>query len=206
MKIVVADDHPLTLAGTKSFLEKIYQGDIYTAGNGSEVMDIIAGNNIDLAILDINMPLMDGIETLEIIKARYPLTKVILITMHNDIAVYYKCREMGADGYVLKEHAEEELEICIQEVMAGSLFTSKNLRSKAKLDEKHPLAKLSLVERKTLAMIAQQKTSKEIAQVLFLSEKTIEAHRSRIIEKLELPKEKNILMKWAIQNSHLFIK
>ena len=206
MKIVLADDHPLTLAGTKSFLEKINHGDIYTAGNGSEVMDIIASNNIDLAILDINMPLMDGIETLEIIKARYPHTKVILITMHNDIAVYYKCREMGADGYVLKEHAEEELEICIQEVMAGSLFTSKNLRSEARLDEKHPLAKLSLVERKTLAMIAQQKTSKEIAQVLFLSEKTIEAHRSRIIDKLELPKEKNILMKWAIQNSHLFIK
>ncbi|WP_394760051.1 response regulator transcription factor [Flavobacterium sp.] len=108
----------------------------------------------------------------------------------------------GIYGYILKEHAQTELEKCLIEVAKGNKYVSEFLEEDLVVDNKNnndELSKLTLSERKIVELIAQQKTSKQIAESLFLSEKTVEGHRSNIIEKLGLPKEKNTLLIWAIQ-------
>lgn len=146
---------------------------------------------------------LDGLDVAKKIQESKLKTKVILLTMHKEMTVYKKASEYGIYGYILKEHAQTELENCLKEVQKGNCYVSDSLKQDLILDvvnENDELSKLTLSERKIIELIAEQKTSKQIAELLFLSEKTIEGHRSNIIQKLELPKEKNTLLIWAIQN------
>lgn len=204
MKILIADDHPFTLQGTKSFVESYGYTVQDTSSNGISALNLITLHRPDIAILDINMPGLDGLDVARKIQELRLKTKVILLTMHKEMTIFKKANEYGIYGYILKEHAQTELEKCLQEVTKGNKYISEFLEedlitnSKSNFGE---LTNLSLSERKILELVAQQKTSKQIAEVLFLSEKTVEGHRSKIIEKLGLPKEKNILLKWAIQQN-----
>ena len=119
------------------------------------------------------------------------------------MSIYRKANEYGIYGYILKEHAHTELKKCLEEVKKGNRYVSEFLIDDLisdKTDATDELSKLTLSERKIVELIGQQKTSKQIAELLFLSEKTVEGHRSNVIEKLGLVKEKNTLLKWAIQN------
>ncbi len=202
MKILIADDHPFTLQGTKSFVESYGYKVQDTCSNGISALNLIQLHQPDIAILDINMPGLDGLDVAKKVQETKLKTKVVLLTMHKEMTIYKKANEYGIYGYILKEHAQSELEKCLIEVVKGNKYVSEFLEddlisiSKSNLGEG---ANLTLSERKILELIAQQKTSKQIAEVLFLSEKTIEGHRSKIIEKLGLPKEKNALLKWAMQ-------
>lgn len=202
MKILIADDHPFTLQGTKSFVESYGYKVQDTCSNGISALNLIQLHQPDIAILDINMPGLDGLDVAKKVQQTKLKTKVVLLTMHKEMTIYKKANEYGIYGYILKEHAQSELEKCLIEVVKGNKYVSEFLEddlisiSKSNLGEG---VNLSLSERKVLELIAQQKTSKQIAEVLFLSEKTIEGHRSKIIEKLGLPKEKNALLKWAMQ-------
>lgn len=202
MKILIADDHPFTLLGTKSFVESYGYKVQDTCSNGISALNLIQLHQPDVAILDINMPGLDGLDVAKKVQETKLKTKVVLLTMHKEMTIYKKANEYGIYGYILKEHAQSELEKCLIEVVKGNKYVSEFLEddlisiSKSNLGEGF---NLSLSERKVLELIAQQKTSKQIAEVLFLSEKTIEGHRSKIIEKLGLPKEKNALLKWAMQ-------
>ena len=123
--------------------------------------------------------------------------------MHKEMTIYSKAIENGIFGYILKEHAQEELELCLLEVKKGNTYTSSYLKDDliAAADPNiGELSALTFSERKILEQVANQKTSKQIADLLFLSERTVEGHRAKIIEKLGLPKEKNVLLKWALQN------
>jgi two-component system nitrate/nitrite response regulator NarL len=203
MRILIADDHPFTLQGTKSFVESYGYKVIDSCSNGISALNLIILHSPDVAILDINMPGLDGLDVSKKIQESRLKTKVILLTMHKEMTIYRKACEYGIYGYILKEHAQKELEICLEEVQKGnryvSLYLEDDLITDA-IDSNDKLSILTLSERKIIEFIAQQKTSKQIAELLFLSEKTIEGHRSNIIEKLGLVKEKNILLKWAIQN------
>ena len=203
MNILIADDHPFTLLGTKSFVESYGYKVIDACSNGIAALNLIILHQPDVAILDINMPGLDGLDVAKKIQKDKIRTKVILLTMHNERAIYRKAQEYGIYGYILKENAQTELEKCLLEVKKGNKYTSQYLENElvsttqSNLDD---LPQLTLSERKILEQIMQQKTSKQIAALLFLSEKTVEGHRGKIIEKLGLPKEKNALLKWAIQN------
>jgi DNA-binding NarL/FixJ family response regulator len=202
MKILIADDHPFTLQGTKSFVESYGYNVEDTCSNGISALNLIHLHQPDIAILDINMPGLDGLDVAKKVQETKLKTKVVLLTMHKEMTIFKKANEYGIYGYILKEHAQTELEKCLIEVVKGNKYVSEFLEDDLISNSKSNLgegANLSLSERKILELIAQQKTSKQIAEVLFLSEKTIEGHRSKIIEKLGLPKEKNALLKWAMQ-------
>lgn len=203
MRILIADDHPFTLQGTKSFIESYGHKVTDTCSNGISALNLITLHTPDVAILDINMPGLDGLDIAKKIQESKLKTKVILLTMHKEITIYRKASEYGIYGYILKEHAQTELEICLQEVQKGNRYVSAHLEDDLisdSIDSNDKLAHLTLSERKIIELIAQQKTSKQIAQLLFLSERTVEGHRGNIIEKMGLVKEKNSLLKWAIQN------
>lgn len=203
MKILIADDHPFTLQGTKSFVESYGYKVIDTCSNGISAFNLITLHNPDVAILDINMPGQDGLDVAKKIQESKLKTKVILLTMHKEMTIFKKASEYGIYGYILKEHAHTELEKCLEEVKKGKRYVSEFLIDDLisdKIDATNELSRLTLSERKIVELIAQQKTSKQIAELLFLSERTVEGHRSNIIEKLGLVKEKNTLLKWAIQN------
>jgi len=203
MKILIADDHPLTLQGTVSFVESYGYKVAYICSNGTAALNQIQLHLPDIAILDINMPGMDGIDVAKKIQEARIRTKIILLTMHNEKTLYNKAREYGVYGYILKEHALSELKMCLEEVQKGNHYASDSLDKDLVADTGKSgteLSGLTFSERKIVELISQQKTSRQIAELLFLSEKTIEGHRSNIIEKLGLPKEKNTLLKWAMRH------
>jgi DNA-binding NarL/FixJ family response regulator len=206
MKILLADDHPFTLQGTKSFVESYGYQVLDACSNGVSALNLIKLHSPDVAILDINMPGLDGLEVAKKVQESKLKTKVVLLTMHKEMTVYKKAMQYNIYGYILKEHAQTELEMCLLALKKGNRYVSEHLEDDLVVNnqkEDTELTKLSLAERKIVTLIAQQKTSKQIAEMLFLSEKTVEGHRTNIIEKLGLPKEKNTLLVWAIQNVNL---
>jgi two-component system nitrate/nitrite response regulator NarL len=205
MKVIIADDHPFTLQGTKAFVTSI-DGNfrvVETCTNGITALNLIQTLQPDIVILDINMPGLDGLDVLRKIRELKLNTNVILLTMHKELSIFNKAKEWGADGYLLKEYAQNELALCLQAIVRGEKYFSENLTEtliSGGTEDATLLNKLTLTEQKIVKLIAQQMSSKQIAELLFVSEKTIEGHRSNIISKLELPKEKNSLLKWAIAN------
>lgn len=203
MKILIADDHPFTLQGTKSFVES-YGYQVYdTCTNGIAALNLILLHQPDIAILDISMPGLDGLDVAKKVQEGKLKTKVILMTMHKEMTIYKKATEYGIYGYILKEHAQIDLKKCLIEVIKGNKYIGEFLLDELIHDSKatnDQLTNLTHCERKIIEFIEQHKTSKQIASLLFLSEKTVEWHRANIINKLNLPKEKNILLKWAIKN------
>lgn len=201
MRILIADDHPFTLMGTKGFVESLGYKVEDICSNGITAYNLINTHQPNIAILDINMPGLDGLEVLEKVYRQKLKTKVILLTMHKEMTVFKKANQFEVSGYILKENAQEELQICLEEVIKGNQYISKNLENDLLIDNSSgyddALNKLTFTEKKILELIAQQKTSKQIAEMLFISEKTVEGHRTNIINKLELPKEKNVLLIWA---------
>ena len=191
------------LQGTKSFVESLGYKVADTSSNGTSALNLILLHLPDIAILDINMPGIDGLEVARKVQESKINTKIILLTMHKEMTIYRKANELGIFGYILKEYAQEELALCLQSVIKGDKYVSRFLENDLVFSfetNRGGLSELRFSERKILEQIALQKTSKQIAKSLFLSEKTIEGHRSKIIEKLGLAKEKNALLKWALQN------
>jgi DNA-binding NarL/FixJ family response regulator len=203
MKVLLADDHPFTLQGTKSYIESIGYKVIDTCSNGVAALNLIKLHSPDVAILDINMPGLDGLDVAKKVFENKLKTKVILLTMHKEMTIYKNAKQHNIYGYILKEHASTELEKCLLAIENGNRYVSECLQDDLIVDNQKKiteLTQLTLAERKIVTLIAEQKTSKQIAELLFLSEKTVEGHRTNIIEKLGLPKEKNTLLKWAIQH------
>jgi DNA-binding NarL/FixJ family response regulator len=201
--ILIADDHPLTLLGTKSYVEHLGYRVVEACTNGLSAYSLIKVHRPSIAILDINMPGLTGLDILEKVFTEKLRTKIILVTMHKEYSIFKKATEYNLGGYLLKEKAASELELCIKTVLQGNTYLSKNIESELEVDE-HSVTlndydKLTLTEKKIVELITQQYSSKRIADLLFVTEKTIEKHRSNIIEKLNLPKEKNALLMWALQ-------
>lgn len=204
--VLIADDHPLTLFGIKMTVESLGYSVTSTENNGISAYNKIIGQQPDIALLDLSMPGMSGMEILEKINGQRNRTKIILCTMHNDLATFNLAKELGVNGYVLKDFDFAELEDCLLHVSRNECFFSEKLSSSLVLGDRNDetknasLSKLTNAELKIIRLIAAQKTSKEIGETLFIAEKTVEAHRSHIMQKLDLPKEKNILLKWAMKN------
>ncbi len=201
--VVVADDHVFSLMGTVSFVQSLGFEVCGYAENGLTAINLILVKEPAIAILDMSMPGLNGLDLLKQLNQQKSQTKVVFLTMHKEVSLFNMAMKLGARGYVLKEHASTELKRCIEIVLKGDIYVSEQLRQELVHDcetGNDLLNVLSFTERKIVELIAQQKTTKQIAELLFVSVKTIEGHRTSIIEKLQLPKEKNALMKWAIAN------
>lgn len=208
ISIVVADDHGIVREGLRRLLEAEADLDVVCeAEDGRQVLKEVARSQPDIVILDITMPRMGGLETLERLRTEYPTTKVILLSVHSDPALIQSAVGLRADGYVLKNGAASEIVIAIREVMkGGSYFSSavareivEQVRSPPKSGSSDPFKLLSAREREVLHLIAEGSTAKEIATELSISTKTVEAHRTSLMRKLGVRKSTE-LVRYALRH------
>ncbi len=200
-KILLADDHPMILQGTKAFLEENNYVVSNMCSKGDEALLCIERYLPDIAILDISMPQLSGIEVARTVMENKLPCKIILLTMHNEHNVFKKAMDYGVYGYLLKNLSSDEILICLEKVINGEKYFSPHLNDElTKRQSDKEIEKLGVTEKKIVEYIAKNKNSKQIGELLFLSERTIEWHRRNIIEKLNLPKEKNALLAWAFEN------
>lgn len=200
--VIIADDHPILLKGLQSFLMDLNLHIVGTCKDGREAYDQIIKFKPKIAILDMKMPYKTGIEIAsECQKLKIP-TKIILLTLHKELYLYQKAKELNLSGYVLKEFALEELTEAINIVLDGGIFFSEKLFEKYYVGRVLPKKAYNLTpsEIKILRLIADGLSTKDIAQKLFISERTVDKHRSNMIVKLQLEKKHNSLLIWAQQN------
>ncbi|OGU69696.1 MAG: hypothetical protein A2499_09575 [Stygiobacter sp. RIFOXYC12_FULL_38_8] len=211
-KILIVDDHPLFRKGIKSVLAEDPDVKVIgEAGNSEEAMKLIEKETVDIVILDLQMPGMSGIELSKMIKSRYKNISIILLTMHKDERIFNNSLEYGLEAYILKENAVEEVLKAVHVVADGNFYLSpsmseymvqRSMKQKKLADENPGIKILTEKEKEILNMISQNKTTKEIAEVLFVSYKTIENHRANICKKLNIT-GCNALLKFIIENKTL---
>jgi len=206
--IVIADDHPLMLRGLSDFLSSKGYNILGKAEDGQVAYNLIIKHKPDIAVLDIRMPYLTGLDVAEQVQKHKLNTKVILITFDNEEALFDKAKTFNVFGYILKEFAIEEIEICIGHVIKNEKYFSEEiasyLNSKIKYSNKHITDLLTKTELKIVKLLSKSKTNKEICETLQSSIRTVEKHRSNIVKKLKLQKSHNALMLWANLNKDLF--
>lgn len=202
--IIVADDHPMTLLGTETFVRTLGHRVVGSYGNGVSCLNGILSMEPDLAFVDVSMPGMSGLEILKEVKSKRIRTKIILLTMHHEMSVYLKAKENKFDGYILKDNAQNEIAECIKLVTNGEVYLSPDFEKSMVINEqpnKHEfLNSLTKTEMKVAELVALEKSNSYIAKFLFISEKTVETHKQNIVNKLGLPKGKNVLLMWLMKN------
>ena len=203
--IILADDHAMLREGIRKIIERIE--DVQISGevnDGLELLELLKRSSPNLIILDISMPNLRGLEAIREIKKTYPKIKVLVLTMHKKKEFLRQALRDGADGFLLKEDAGSELIRAVQTVRNGGKYLSPLLStvltSLAVEEEKTDV--LTMRERGVLKLLAEGKTSKEIAAALYISPNTVRRHRSNIMEKLNI---KNLadLVKYAISQSYI---
>jgi two-component system, NarL family, nitrate/nitrite response regulator NarL len=208
--VILADDHQIVLDGLKSLIDR--EKDICTVGeatNGVELLDKMIDKHVDVAVVDIDMPRMNGIETTKEIKKRYPEVNVLILSMYNDHEYIKQLIATGASGYVLKNKGKEELINAIRKIASGSEYLGdavvKTLMEEMKKPQKnHDDKKIPLTKRETdvLKLIAEGFTTVLIAEKLCIAPSTVETHRRNLIDKLGVANSK-ALIRYAIENGYL---
>lgn len=213
MKILIADDHPIFRKGLLDILQNgIPESTITECEQGDVALEKIIELNPDVCVLDIEMPGMNGLDVCREVMNRGIKTRVVILTMFKEEEVFRKAMLSGALGYVLKDHSAKEIIECVHEVSKGNRYIGPALQSllntldaadKKKEKIREMIQSLTQAEIKTLKMVCKQHTSKEIAEMLFVSVKTIENYRSRICKKLELDPRNNSLLLWSMENREI---
>ncbi|MCS7027418.1 MAG: response regulator transcription factor [Bacteroidia bacterium] len=211
--ILIADDHPIFRKGLVDILQTSIPGcRIYEAANGKQAIEILLQNKIDIAILDIDMPQVDGFGVCKSIKENYLPTKVIFLTMYKESTIFHTAMELGASGFLLKDNTAEEIIDCLFKVQRGYRYISQYLGdytnqyqeyTQKKRKIKSLIDELTQTERRTLKLVSENYSTKEIADILFVTPKSVENYRSRICKKLGLELGNNALVKWALENKEL---
>lgn len=202
-RLLLADDHTLVRQGLKSFLERQGFQVACEASNGQEALQMAAKEQPDVAIMDISMPLLNGIDAARELKKSVRKTKVIMLTKHGEDTYVTEALRAGVSGYVLKNQVANDLVHAIQEVCRGSLYLSPGISRAvvgAYLSKSDSQADpLSARERQVLQLVGEGKSTKEVAKQLGLSVKTIESHRARLMRKLDLHQTAG-LVRYAIRH------
>ena len=194
IKVILADDHQVVLDGLTLLISS--RDDIKILGavsNGQEVLDLMEKGTADITVLDIDMPVMNGVETTKAIKEKYPDTKVLILTMHDEPEFISEMINLGADGYILKDIGREEFMEAIETVASGTAFYSggvteaimQGLKTPAP-EVKDDTEELTEREKEILQLIVKEMTTNEIAEALFISSHTVESHRKNLISKLNV--------------------
>jgi len=211
-QIVLADDHLMFRQGLRKILEE--RVDLKVIGEatcGLELLKLLQELVPDLVILDISMPNLRGIEAVREIKSLCPNVKILILTMHKEREYLYQSISAGADGYLLKEDADTELFSAIKTIQQSRIYISPTMADDSK-DDWARMARgektipfgdpLTTRERQVLKLIAEGKSSKDIAELLFISIRTVERHRANLMDKLGLKKTAD-LVKYAIQKGYV---
>jgi DNA-binding NarL/FixJ family response regulator len=206
-RILIVDDHQMFIDGLKSILAKQKDFTVYAeALSGEDALEIIANDKPDMVITDISMPGMSGIELTKIIKHDFPEIKVVVVSMHNDSAVVSEILMAEAEGYILKNTGKTELLNALNRIANdGTYYSNAVLSTMMKQVKKEAAVQNEvkiLTERETeiLKLIAEEYSSEQIADKLFISKRTVDSHRANILAKLET-KTLAGLIKYAIRNN-----
>ncbi|SHH65463.1 response regulator transcription factor [Winogradskyella jejuensis] len=206
IKILVADDHPMLLKGLKDeLISSNYQG-VLTANNGAEALEKIVSERPDIAILDIEMPLLTGFEVINKCLEEGIKTKFIVLTSHKENRYIYKAKSLNISGYLLKDEPFSEIQNCIEQIAKNETYFSSTFNSVFENEISPEIEKLKLLspsERTIVRMIADGKSSKEMAESLLISVRTIQKHRTNIIQKLNLSSDQDALNNWVISNKSI---
>jgi two-component system, NarL family, response regulator NreC len=204
IRILLADDHAVVRQGFKMILNAQADMEIVgEAGNGREAVDLVERLKPDVVVMDVAMPELNGIEATRRVSEVSPHTRIIALSMHKDSVYVREVLRAGARGYLLKDSGAGDLVSAIRAVARGEGYLSPAV-SNAVLDDyrrhvTNPIDLLSSREREVLQMLAEGRTNKEIATILNLSVYTVDAHRGRIMEKLNLHSI-NELVRFAVRN------
>ena len=204
IRILLADDHAVVRQGFKMILDAQADMEIVgEAGNGREAVELAEQLHPDVVVMDVSMPELNGIEATRRLASSAPRARVVALSMHKDSVYVREILRAGARGYLLKDSGAADLVAAIRAVASGESYLSPAV-SNAVLDDyrrhaTNPIDLLTSREREVLQLLAEGKTNKEIAGVLNLSVYTVEAHRGRILEKLNLHSIGE-LVRFAVRN------
>ncbi len=211
MRFLIADDHPIFRSGLKSLLNSVFaKAYVVEVEDGETAYTVLSQENIDIAILDINMPKKNGLDVCQEIRSKTN-ARIIILTMHKDVDMLTKAINNGADGFLVKDNTSDEIVECVEAIMRGEKYMAKVLRDSEKTQKhiKHNqeivqlLENLTPTEIKTLKLVSEKYSSKEIAELLFVSPKSVENYRSRICKKLNLDARNNSLLIWVLEHKAL---
>ncbi|GAA0872443.1 response regulator transcription factor [Gangjinia marincola] len=207
--ILLADDHPLLLSGLEDALSKLNYTIVASCEDGAKALHMIASLQPTIAILDVEMPYLSGIEVVQKCKEKNLPTKFILLTSHKEKGLILETKELAISGYVLKEEPLSVIHTCIQQVLRGGVYYSEIFDTVFNTEIAPELQRITYLtpsERTVVRLISQGHTSKSIADLLSLSVRTIDNHRANIISKLELPSKTDALTLWAKEHKILINK
>ncbi len=211
LKLLIADDHRLFIEGLRFLLKEEFDLDLLAyAVNGKDVIDKCNQEEFDLILMDINMPIINGIDTTRQIKSTHPSIKIIVLSMLNDLPTINKALEAGADGFILKNVGIDELLESFKSVFKNEIYISKSLLPYFTRDSVNILKTKSQYiqfseniitprEQSVLKLIVEGFTNQQIADTLFISVKTADTHRKNMLAKLNLSNTA-LLVKFAIDN------
>jgi len=208
IRITIADDHPIVRQGLRQVIERDPQLRVVAeASNGQEALELIQKLKPQVAVLDIDMPYLHGFDVAREVQAQALAVTIIFLTVHREEDFFNEALSLGAKGYILKDSAVTDIVAGINAVAAGEHFVSPALTSylvNRNLSRQRPLVPhvaslddLTPTERRVLSLLADYKTSREIAEALGISHRTVQAHRSNICQKLDL-EGNHALMKFAL--------
>ena len=205
-RILIADDHPIFRSGLRQVIESdASMSVIAEADDGAAALSLIREHKPDIVVLDINMPDVSGFEVVASMRKEKLSSEIVLLTMHNEEAMFTKALSLGVRGYVLKDSATTDILNCLHAVRKGENYTSAELtkylfkRATGQSTPVEGLDSLTPTERRVLAMIAEYLTCREIADKLGVSVRTIENHRNNICAKVGVHGS-HALMKFALQH------
>lgn len=209
ISVVIVDDHPLFREGLRQAIESDGRFELLgEADSGPSALELIQKLQPDVAVLDVNLPGMSGLEVAGALQAKKSKTHLAVLTMLKDEPAFNKALNLGIKGYVLKDNATAEILNCIESVSEGEAYVSPTLadlmlRRRGRADVLHShrpgLEDLTMAERRILKRISLGQTTKQIAAELFISPRTVESHRANICTKLNLTGS-NRLLQFALEN------
>jgi DNA-binding NarL/FixJ family response regulator len=195
LRVILADDHPIVRAGIRAELDKMQDVEVTAeASDGREALDLIKAHNPDVVFMDISMRNLNGLEATARITKEFPHVRVIILSMHQNEEYFWQALKAGASGYLLKKAATAELATALSRVRGGEIYLTREMSNRLvkKLPlqqiahQKSPLEKLTDRQREILQLIAEGQTTKAIALILKVSPKTVEYHRAKLMERLNI--------------------
>jgi DNA-binding NarL/FixJ family response regulator len=195
IRVILADDHPIVRAGIRDALQEIPGVQVAgEANDGREAMELIKTHSPDIVFMDISMPGLNGLEATERIVKAFPKVRVIILSRHENEEYYWRALQVGASGYLLKKAAIAELKSALHSVAAGEIYLSREisnrLRNQLPLQRiahaRNPVEQLTARQREILQLIAEGQTTKAIALILKISDKTVEYHRAKLMQQLNI--------------------
>jgi two-component system response regulator NreC len=207
IRLLLVDDHKIVLDGIKALLDDLDGFDcVATADNGQKALDLLNVFDVDVVLMDIDMPVMNGIEATKRIKKDFSRLKVISLTQHSERGLVKRLLECGSDGYLLKNIAQDELAAAIRKVVAGEQAFSEEVTmslARKAVEKNAQGVEVELTEREIeiLSLIAEGLSSKQIGEKLFISPRTVDTHRTNLMNKLDIH---NIagLIRFALKNGY----